>query len=84
MKFSKRLDLFGDEIFSDLNNRRMELEKQGAKIYNMSIGTPDFHTTDHIKKAMAEFANIYPMKWQMRKSICAWFSIDFYRIDSNP
>ena len=52
MKFSKRLDLFGNEIFSDLNNRRMELEKQGAKIYNMSIGTPDFHTPDHIKKAM--------------------------------
>ena len=39
MKFSKRLDLFGDEIFAALNERRLELEKQGKKIYNMSVGT---------------------------------------------
>ncbi len=56
MKFSKRLDRFGDEIFAALNNRRMELEKQGMKIYNMSVGTPDFITPDYIKKALAEAA----------------------------
>ena len=54
MKFSKRLNLFGDEIFAALNERRLELEKQGKKIYNMSVGTPDFHTPDHIKKALME------------------------------
>ena len=52
MNFSKRLNLFGDEIFAALNERRLELEKQGKKIYNMSVGTPDFHTPDHIKKAL--------------------------------
>lgn len=56
MQFSKRLDRFGDEIFAALNNRRVELEAQGKKIYNMSVGTPDFHTPDHIKKALAEAA----------------------------
>lgn len=56
MRFSKRLDRFGDEIFAALNNRRMELEKQGMKIYNMSVGTPDFITPDYIKKALAEAA----------------------------
>ena len=56
MRFSKRLDIFGDEIFAALNNRRMELEKQGMKIYNMSVGTPDFTTPDYIKKALAEAA----------------------------
>ena len=35
MNFSKRLNLFGDEIFAALNERRLELEKQGKKIYNM-------------------------------------------------
>lgn len=50
MRFSKRLDRFGDEIFAALNNRRMELERQGMKIYNMSVGTPDFKTPEHIKK----------------------------------
>ena len=56
MQFSKRLDLFGDEIFSALNNKRIELEKNGKKIYNMSIGTPDFKTPEHIKKALIEAA----------------------------
>ena len=48
MQFSKRLDRFGEEIFAALNNRRMELEAQGMKIYNMSVGTPDFKTPEHI------------------------------------
>lgn len=56
MQFSKRLDLFGSEIFSALNTRRMELEAQGKKIYNMSVGTPDFHTPEHIKNALIEAA----------------------------
>lgn len=56
MQFSKRLDLFGEEIFAALNDRRLELEAQGMKIYNMSVGTPDFHTPDHIKEALIEAA----------------------------
>lgn len=56
MKFSKRLDYFGDEIFAALNNRKMELEQKGIKIYNMSVGTPDFSTPDHIKQTLAQAA----------------------------
>lgn len=56
MQFSKRLDLFGDEIFAALNERRLELEKNGKKIYNMSVGTPDFKTPEHIKKALIDAA----------------------------
>ena len=59
MQFSKRLDRFGEEIFASLNNRRMELEQQGMKIYNMSVGTPDFKTPEHIKKALAEAAMVH-------------------------
>ena len=33
MQFSKRLDLFGDEIFAALNERKVELEAQGRTIY---------------------------------------------------
>ena len=36
--------------------KRQELEQQGMKIYNMSVGTPDFKTPEHIKKALAEAA----------------------------
>ena len=42
MEFSKRLDLFGDEIFAALNERKVALEAQGRTIYNLSVGTPDF------------------------------------------
>ena len=56
MEFSKRMDRFGDEIFAALNEKKAELEKSGKRIYNLSIGTPDFETADHIKRAMADAA----------------------------
>ena len=56
MKFSTRMDRFGDEIFAALNEKKAELEKNGKHIYNLSIGTPDFETADHIKRAMADAA----------------------------
>ena len=54
MEFSKRMALFGDEIFGALNDKKLELEAQGRHIYNFSIGTPDFETPEHIRKALAE------------------------------
>ncbi len=54
MEFSKRLDLFGDEIFAALNERKVALEAQGRTIYNLSVGTPDFAPAEHIRKAMME------------------------------
>lgn len=56
MNFSKRMDRFGDEIFAALNDKKVELEAAGRKIYNLSVGTPDFETPEHIRKALAEAA----------------------------
>ena len=56
MEFSKRMDRFGDEVFAALNVKKVELEAAGRKIYNLSIGTPDFETPAHIRKALAEAA----------------------------
>ena len=56
MEFSKRLDLFGPEIFAALNDRKVALEARGRKLYNLSVGTPDFAPMDHIKQALAEAA----------------------------
>ena len=72
MQFSKRLDRFGEEIFAALNNRRMELEAQGMKIYNMSVGTPDFKTPEHIKKALAAAA-MDDNNWKYSLVICQNF-----------
>ena len=62
MEFSKRLDLFGDEIFAALNERKVALEAQGRTIYNLSVGTPDFAPAEHIRKAMMDAA-ADPQNW---------------------
>ncbi len=35
VEFSKRLDLFGAEIFAALNDKKVALEAQGKKLYNL-------------------------------------------------
>lgn len=90
MQFSKRLDLFGDEIFAALNNRKLELEQQGMKIYNMSVGTPDFHTPDHIKEALIEAAR-EDANWryslrdlpELLDAVCAYYQKRF-QVDITP
>ena len=56
MEFSKRMSRFGEEIFAELNEKKVQLEAAGKKIYNLSIGTPDFETPEHIRRAVAEAA----------------------------
>lgn len=63
MKFSKRMDRFGDEIFAALNVKKVELEAAGRTIYNLSVGTPDFETPEHIRKAAAD-ASMDSKNWR--------------------
>ncbi len=63
MQFSKRLDRFGPEIFAALDSRRLELEKEGKTLYNMSVGAPDFETPEHIRKTLSEAA-MNPANWK--------------------
>ena len=56
MRFSKRLDRFGDEVFASLNARRRELETQGREVIDLSVGTPDFEPPAHVKEALVEAA----------------------------
>ena len=63
MKFAKRLNRFGDEIFASLNEKKLEMEKQGREIFNLSIGTPDFVPPKHIVDALVESAKD-PDSWK--------------------
>ena len=54
MTFSRRLDLFGPEIFAALNDKKIALEAQGRTLYNLSVGTPDFPPAPHIKQALID------------------------------
>ena len=48
--------MFGEGIFAVLNEKKNEMVKEGKKIYNLSVGTPDFEPPEHIRKAVAEAA----------------------------
>lgn len=63
MEFSKRLDLFQDEIFASLQKKSIELEQEGRTLYNMYIGTPDFPVQEHIRSALMEAA-ADPENWK--------------------
>ena len=52
MEFSRRLDLFGPEIFAALNDKKVALEAEGRHLYNLSVGTPDFAPADYLKQAL--------------------------------
>ena len=56
MEFSRRLDLFGPEIFSALNDKKVALEAEGRHLYNLSVGTPDFAPADYLKQALIDAA----------------------------
>ena len=56
MTFSRRLDLFGPEIFAALNDKKIALEAQGRTLYNLLVGTPDFPPAPHIKQALIDAA----------------------------
>ena len=53
---SRRLEHFQTGIFAALNEKKEELLASGKKIYNLSVGTPDFPVFDHIRKALMEAA----------------------------
>ena len=63
MNFSRRLDLFGDEVFAALNARRRALEAEGRRVYDLSVGTPDVEPPAHVVEALRESA-ADPANWK--------------------
>ncbi|MGN0384139.1 MAG: aminotransferase class I/II-fold pyridoxal phosphate-dependent enzyme [Eubacterium sp.] len=55
-QLSKRLDAYKTSIFTTLDQKKEELLQKGRKVYNLSIGTPDFEPEEHIKQALIEAA----------------------------
>ena len=90
MEFSKRMKLFGDEIFAALNDKKVALEAQGRTIYNLSVGTPDFAPAPHIVKALTGAA-ADPENWkyslrdipEMLSAVCSYYKRRF-EVDITP
>ncbi len=49
-----RMNQFGEGIFQVLNEKKREVEASGRKVYNFSVGTPDFPPAKHIIDAVAK------------------------------
>ena len=54
--FADRMKEFEEGIFQVLNEKKNELEAQGRKVYNLSVGTPDFKPAQYIMDAVVEAA----------------------------
>ena len=52
IQFSEMVNGFKTGIFATLNEKKEELIKEGTKVYNLSVGTPDFKPAPHVMKAM--------------------------------
>lgn len=54
MEFSKRMDIFGESVFTVMKNRRTVIEQQGREVTDFSIGAPNIPPAPHIMKVIAE------------------------------
>ena len=49
--FSDKVNALKTGVFATLNQKKAELIRRGRKVYNLSVGTPDFPPAPHIMKA---------------------------------
>lgn len=54
IQFSEMVNGFKTGIFATLNEKKEELIKEGRKVYNLSVGTPDFKPAPHVMKEMQD------------------------------
>lgn len=54
MKFSKRMEQFGESVFTTLLKMKQEKEATGEKVIDFSIGAPNIPPAEHILEAMKE------------------------------
>ncbi len=58
MEFAKRMDRFGEGIFSKLAEMKKEKLEKGERVIDLSIGAPNIPPAEHIRKALCEAAMV--------------------------
>ncbi len=56
MKFAKRMDRFGEGIFSSLLEIKRKKEAAGERVIDLSVGTPNIPPAPHIREAICKAA----------------------------
>ena len=83
-QFADRMEQFRTGIFSVLGEKQKEVEARGRKVYNLSIGTPDFAPEPHVIRALTEAAGD-PEKWkyaivdrpELLEAVQNWYQRDY-------
>lgn len=80
MKFAKRMEQFGEGIFSVLQQSRQRRLEAGLPVIDLSIGTPNIPPAPHIMRALADAANdpgqyIYAISdtAELQDAVAAWY-----------
>ena len=55
-RHADRLNHFTTGIFAAMDEKKQALMRSGRKVYNLSVGTPDFKPSKHVMDAVAEAA----------------------------
>ncbi len=58
IEFAERMKDYEEGIFQVLNEKKLEREKAGKRVFNFSVGTPDFKPPQHIIDAFVEASKI--------------------------
>lgn len=56
LQVAERMKDYQEGIFQLLNEKKEAVEKTGRRVYNLSVGTPDFKPAEHIIQAVVQAA----------------------------
>ncbi|NYC27511.1 aspartate/methionine/tyrosine aminotransferase [Clostridium saccharobutylicum] len=83
-KFSDNLNYFQTGIFNVLNDKKDELIRNNQKVFNLSVGTPDFKPDKHVINALiASAQNTDNWKYslvdseELLKAVCTYYKKRF-------
>ena len=51
LQFSAMVNQFQPGIFTALNDKKEEMIQAGKRVFNLSVGTPDFAPAPHVMEA---------------------------------
>lgn len=79
-EFSDRALSFKPNIFNILESRRQKVQREGRRVYNFSVGTPDFAPDRHVMDAVSQAAknpdnykySLADADW-MVNAVIAWY-----------
>lgn len=90
MQFAKRMDNFGEGIFSRLSEIKKQKQDLGEPVIDLSVGTPNIPPAEHIRKALCDAAAdpanyVYAIndREELLMAVAQWYQ-SRYGVSLNP